>query len=281
MPSAAADIFAQAAGLNRHDPRRHGCVVHLEGGAEVIATGDLHGQCETVARIVAYADLARRAERRLILQEIIHGPIDPATGHDRSVDLLLRVARLKVDHAESVLFVMGNHDLAQVTGNEITKDGMGVCKRFAAGVDYAFGEDGPEVIEAIREFLLSMPLAVRCPNKVWVSHSLPSPGRPARLPDETYRPEDLRRGGPVYEWTWGRRHTPEQIEQLAAELDVEFFVIGHGRVDEGCDRLGKRAVMLATDHPHGCVIRLLSGEPLNDENVASHVIPVAALGAGA
>ena len=76
---------------------------------------------------------------------------------------------------------------------------MGVCKSFSAGVDHAFGAAGAEVLQAVNEFLLSMPLAIRCANRVLIVHSLPSPGRPADLPRDQYRPEDLRRGGGVYE----------------------------------------------------------------------------------
>ncbi|HUU60246.1 MAG TPA: metallophosphoesterase, partial [Phycisphaerae bacterium] len=129
MPNVMAEIFRQAAAANRHDPHREGNVVVLEGGCEVLVTGDIHGNRTALAKVIAVAQLDGHPQRRLILQEIIHGPVDPRSGHDRSIDLLLRSARLKIAHPEQVFFILGNHDIAQVSGGEITKDGRRVCEQ--------------------------------------------------------------------------------------------------------------------------------------------------------
>ena len=52
-----------------------------------------------------------------------------------------------------MFFLLGNHDVAQLTGNEITKDGAGVCLAFDAAIDSMFGPDAPEVRPAVLEFL--------------------------------------------------------------------------------------------------------------------------------
>jgi len=211
--------------------------------------------------------------------------VDPATGHDRSAELLLRAARLKVQHPRQVLFVLGNHDVAQVTGSEIMKGGRGVCRAFAAGVNFAFGGEGPEVLSAIEKFLLSMPLAIRCPNGVLISHSLPSPSRMklagTEILSRPYRDEDLRRGGPVYEWTWGRNQTAEQLDELAAKLGVEFFILGHHHADSGFEMLSPRGMVVMSDHEHGCIVEFVADLALTAEMVGDCVKPIAALGASA
>ena len=281
MSNATADIFRQAAALNLEDSRREGNLLHAERDCEMVVTGDIHGQRAALAKIIDFAAPSLLPQRRLILQELIHGPPDPRTGHDRSIELLLRAARLKCSLPDQVLFVLGNHDLAQLTGGEITKEGRGVCKAFAAGVAFAFGDDGEEVLAAVGEFLASIPLAVQCPGGTWISHSLPSPASMERFGTDalrrSYRPEDLRRGGAVYEWTWGRGHTVEQLETLAGKLGVEFFVLGHRRVEAGFELIGTRALSLASDHEHGCVLQFRSDERLEAATAEACVRPIAAL----
>ena len=284
MSSVVAEIFRQAGALNREDPRRRGNVVTLGAKCEVQVAGDIHGNRAGLAKIIGAARMDSRPNRRLILQEIIHGPIDPRSGRDRSVELLLRAARLKIARPQQVLFLLGNHDVAQITGSEITKDGHGVCKEFVAGVSYAYREDAEEVMNGICEFLVSPPLAILCPNGVFMSHSLPAGNRtPPAGTEILYRPcddADFRRGGAVYEWTWGRGHTAEQLDGLAAELGVEFFILGHRHVPLGWERIAERGVSISSDQQHGVIIDFHGDRELVADRLEEYVKPIAALGQG-
>lgn len=278
MAHPAADIFRQAARLLQEDPRREGNVVRIEPLCRVVVSGDIHGNGKALARIISFCGRKSSRPTRLVLQEIIHGLPDSQTGTDRSVELLLRAARLKINCPEEVLFVMGNHDLAQVGGVEIAKDGCGACKGFSAGVEAAYGEDAPDVLEAVGDMIRSFPLAAVCPNGAFVTHSVPSPGRMAAAGTEIlHRPyvdEDFRRGGPAYEWTWGRGQKAEQLDALAAELAVELFVLGHRHVASGCEVIAPRAVVLASDHQHGRVACFASEVPVTAEAICRASIPV-------
>jgi hypothetical protein len=283
VSNAAAETFRRAARLNAGDGRLRGCVTYLEDDCDVIVTGDLHGNRGALARIAGYADLAGDPRRRLILQEIIHGPVDAKTGYDRSIEVLLRSARLKIAHPQQVLFVLGNHDVAEITGNEITRNGQPSCKTFAAGLAYTFADAAGEVRAAMEEFILSLPLAVRCPNSVLISHSLPSAKGMSdecfHLLERRYSVEDFRRGKCVYEWTWGRGHLAEQVEQLARGLAVEFFIMGHLHSPGGYERIAPRAIALASDHECGCIMQFSSSSALTVDNAESAIKRMAALGA--
>ena len=282
MASPVADIFLQAAELNRQDARRHGNVVLLESGVRVILAGDIHGHRDNLNRIIRYAALESQPACRLILQEIIHGPSDHRAGHDRSAELLMRAARLKRSHPQQVLFVLGNHDVAQVTGNEITKDGRGAVAAFSAAMAPSFGDHAQAVADAVKEFILSMPLAVRCPNGVICVHSLPSPARLEQAGVEIfsrqgYTDADLRRGGAAYEWTWGRKQTAEELAVLRRQLDANFFLIGHKPVEEGWERLHDDGLILTSHHQRGCIAVFDSDQPLDARGAASIIQPIASL----
>lgn len=270
MKSVVAEKFRHAAALLADDAGRVGNVVNLGSPVRVVIAGDIHGCRENMTKIISHAG----SDATLILQEIIHGPIDKRSGHDRSVELLLRAARLKIDRPGSVFFLLGNHDIAQITGNEITKQGKGCCRVFEAGVNYCFGDDGPEVYRAVLEFCRAMPLAVRFDNGVLASHSLPSPKR-AELAgvDILTRPsrdEDYLRGGPLYEWTWGRDQSPEQLDELSARLDAKFFVLGHRHIKAGALAIPPRAVAVNCDRPVGCLFEF---SPQNDKAINMTNLP--------
>ena len=276
-----AEIFRQASDSNRKDPRRRGNLVQLDDQAEIIIAGDLHGHRGNMAKILDYADLPHRPDRILVLQEIIHGPLDTGTGLDRSAELLMRAARVRLS-CPNLLFLLGNHDLAQVTGNEITKEGRGVCKDFSRAMADAFGGQADDVAQALNEFLLSSPLAIRFDQRVMATHSLPSPQRMELaglgiFAAQGYTDRDMRRGGGAYEWTWGRNQSPEQLDDLAAKLGTEFFVLGHRHSGEGFELVPRRAISLTCDSDRGCILHLPPGANVTCENVRQYLKPVITL----
>ena len=283
MSHPVADNFRQAALANLDDPRRRGNVVTLAPDDQVLYSGDIHGHRENLAKIVAAAKLGKEPQVRLVIQEVIHGPAD-ADGLDRSLSLLMRVARLKLAHPEQVLMLLANHDVAQITGSEITKAGLGVCETFVRGVRASYGDDAAQVLAGMEEFLLSMPLAIRCPNGVWMSHSLPSPSRQQGagldVLDRPYTRQDLLRGGGVYEWTWGRGHTREQIDALAAQLGVSVFLLAHKHCEVGFEVISDRCLTVLSDHAHGCIVRFPAGQPLTGPMLEQRIVPIAALPPG-
>jgi len=276
-----ADIFRRVAELNAEDPRRNGNVVSIAPGCEVIVAGDIHGNRDALAKVIGYANRLPADRRCLILQELIHGPADPATGHDRSIELLLRAARLKTAQPDRVVFLMGNHDVAQLTHNEIVKDGQPCCQTFRAGVEFLFPQDAEEILAGLAEMIQSLPLAARCPNGMLISHSLPSPGRMeaagVEILDRPYRREDFARGGGVYEWTWGRGQREEQLDQLREMLGVKFFLLGHCHTPEGFQAIAPGAWTIASDHAHGCVVCFRSDQELDPETFGRLARPIAAI----
>jgi len=276
-----ADIFRNAARINTEDNRRRGNTVWLETPCELVVAGDLHGQRPLLARIIKHADLADHPQRILVLQELIHGELDPKSNKDRSIDLLLRAARLKVAHPEQLLFLLSNHDVAQITGREVSKDGRNLCRQFTADVISAFEGGGEEVLEAVLMFLQSQPLAVRTPGGVLIAHSIPSPAAldriGAEILDRANHDEDLLRGGAVYEWTWGRRQEPEQIDALADQLGVEFFLLSHRPVDGSYEVISDRAVAITSENNSGCVASFDADRPLTAETFPETTTPLGLL----
>jgi hypothetical protein len=258
IPSAeeAADVLREAARQNREDPLREGSLLKLPDFGQVVMTGDMHGHRGNFAKLARFAALDRMPVRHVILHELIHQEL--LLGQpDRSYELLLEAARYKRDHPDQVHFLQSNHELAQLVGQHISKGGRDVIEEFADAVRDAYGpKHGTTVLEAIADFIDSLPLAARTPNRVWLSHSLPNEHELSGFDPDVVRRREFSRddrtdGGSVYQLVWGRYHSPKLLERLAQAWDVDLFIIGHQPQEEGYAVQHDRLIILSSEHSHG------------------------------
>lgn len=270
----AAELFRTAAELNRSDPCRKQNVLHFPNYGQVVMTGDLHGHVGNFDKLRRYARLADAPTRHVMLHELIH--IDTLPGAaDASHYMLLDAARYKCEFPDQVHFLQSNHELSQLTGHNILKNGRAVVDDFRRSVLDAYGAGGPRVYDAILELLASYPIAARTPNRVWLSHALPASDEMARF-DRSIFDRDIKRldyepGGPIYQLVWGRRFTPDSLDEFARITDADLFVMGHIPQESGYDvRLG-RILILASDHSHGVFLPIDLARPCTTETLVEHI----------
>jgi len=244
-------------------------------------TGDLHGHRRNFERIAAFADLANNLDRHIILQEIIHGGPEDPEGGCLSYRLLLDVVRYKLSFPDRVHIVMGNHDTAFINRSEVMKNGREMNRAMRLALDREFSQSGIHVELAIRQLLFSQPLAVRCDNKIWVSHSLPG-GRfvdkfDAKILVRQLKINDIVRPGSAYLLTWGRKHSQALLDKMAKLFDVDTFVLGHQPQEQGWCRAGRNLVIIASNHNHGCLLPISLAEPYTVEQLIDSIVPLASI----
>jgi hypothetical protein len=263
----------------RDTPGRRGRVVALDGAADVLVAGDLHGNLENFRHLLQKADLGRHPHRHLVLQELIHSPHRYPDGGDKSHQLLDLVAALKCQYPGRVHFLLGNHELAQWTGRPIAKEEVDLAEQFWLGVYTAYGNRAEEVYLTYLELFAAVPLAVRTANRVFLSHSLPSAARleafdPAALERDEAEEGDLVPAGSVYSLVWGRDVSPANVTAFLRRVGADLLITGHIPCERGfavpndhqviLDSLGDPAgyCLFPVDHPltHeeliGCVATL-------------------------
>ena len=231
-------ILRRAATLARATPGRSGFLVRLQDCAEVVAAGDLHGHVANFQAVHKAADLARHPARHLVLQEVVHGPFRYPNGGDKSHQLLDLYAALKCQFPARVHLLPGNHELAQWTDRPIGKGDATQNDGFRQGVNEAYGTAGPEVYAAYMDLIASLPVALRTPNDVFLSHSLPSARQlgtfdARRLEADTLGPEEYLPGGLVYGIVWGRDTAPRTVDDYLRKVDADFLVSGHIPTETG------------------------------------------------
>lgn len=280
--SSPVEILKEAARLNLEDPLREGSLLRFPDYGQLVMTGDLHGHRRNFQRIQKYCDLSHFAPRHVVIHEIIHEEPATYTSPDTSYELLIEAARWKCEFPDQVHFLLSNHELAQLTGAEISKNGRVVTNVFEDSVHKAFGPQGCAVVEAIEDLIRSYPLAGRTSNRVFVSHSLPGAREVTRFDPSVLRriprKEDYADGGSAHALVWGRYQTENALESLREILDVDFFVCGHQPQESGYDVLHERMIILASEHNHGVFLTMDLAKPVDLDYLVKNIRPIAAIG---
>lgn len=292
------DALKRGAHANRTASCRVGSIDRIEAPGKLIATGDLHDNPVHFAKLVALAGMDRDSSSQagdggsaadpasgvchLTLHELIHGD-RLINGMDFSYRVLTRAADLKSRFPEHVHILLGNHELSQIAGAGIVKDGVRVVEVFNEGVEYVFGGDAEAVNAAIAEFVRSMPLALRCVcprGDILCAHSVPpaaimqrfDPGVLSReLTDADYEP----RRGAAHLMIWGRSYDAELLEDLTERWGVYLFILGHEKAENGALFVPPNAVVLNSDHERGVYLPIDLSNPPRPEEAIGLVQPLA------
>jgi hypothetical protein len=281
-------MLRRATELTRSTPGAVGHAVTLRSGEvdDVMVVGDLHGHVDVFAAALKLADLAKHPRRHLVVQELAHDTrIDPDEGEvDRSHRLIDVVAALKCQHPARVHYLMGNHELSELTGRSISKKGFALNALFRAGVEADYPGQGEAFAGAYGGLFAALPLMIRLPNRVMICHTVPD-GRDldafdlAVLEQAELPAGAMARGGTVYALTWGRDTSEETAERFAAITDADLFVCGHQPCDEGFRQGSARQVIVDGTYPiPACVLVDARGpQTVGSLLGACHRIPMAAL----
>jgi Icc-related predicted phosphoesterase len=281
MPEKIVELLNKGMEANNADKFRQGNLVRLPSHGSVIITGDLHGHRRNFERIVALANLGQNKNTHVILQEIIHGGPEDEEGGCLSYKLLFDAVAYKVKFPDRVHIIMGNHDTAFISNTDVMKNGKEMNVAMRSALDREFRHASERVKLAIKQFLFSQPLAVKCTNGILVCHSLPGDHYAdkfdKRIFERQLRINDIIRPGSAYLLTWGRSHSQRLLDAMSKSLDADTFILGHQRQETGCSQAGNNLIIIASDHDHGCVLPIDLAKSYTVEKLLQLIIPLAAI----
>jgi hypothetical protein len=232
--------YKKATEANLQTPGREGNLLLLtpELADEVMITGDLHGHRRNFNLLRRAAALDEHPRRHLVLQEVCHGgPTYPQNGGCMSHTVLEDIARLKAKYPERVHFLMGNHELAELTDYPIQKNKQMLNLLFRLGLQQMYGPATEKIRDAFLPFFRSCPLAVRLPHGIFISHSIPE-GVDTRDFDKTIFTRELDMGDyiertGVFQLMWGRDYRQENAKAFAEMMGAKVLINGHEPCQEG------------------------------------------------
>jgi predicted phosphodiesterase len=281
MPQTIIDLLTRGTEANKADKFRRGNIIYPPPDARLIATGDIHGHRRNFERIVAFADLANNPDTHIVLQEIIHGGPKDAQGGCLSHKLLFDVARYKLNFPDRVHIIMGNHDIAFINNSKVMKDGQEMNRLMRLALEQEFPQAGADIKLAIKQFLLSQPLAVKTENRIWLSHSLPADHFVDKFDrqvlDRPLKTSDCEKPGSAYLLTWGRNLSQKTLDKMAELFDVDIFILGHQPQQQGWSRAGENLIIIASDHNHGCLLPIDLAKSYTVDTLIDSIVPLASI----
>jgi hypothetical protein len=281
MPQTIIELLNKGAEANGADKFRCGNLIRLPGKGTLVATGDIHGHRRNFERAVAFADLVNHPDRHIVLQEIIHGGAEDPEGGCLSYRLLFDVVRYKLTFPDQIHTIIGNHDAAFINDAAVMKDGKEMHRAMRSALEREFQQAAGDVKLAMRQFLLSQPLAVRCDNRIWLSHSLPSNRFADKFDPELFdrrlQINDCKKPGSAYLLTWGRRHSQKLLDRMAQLFDVDVFVLGHQPQQQGWCKAGKNLIIIASDHNHGCLLPIDLAKSYTVDELIDSIVPLTSI----
>ncbi len=281
MPQTIIDLLKKGARANQADKFRQGNLILLPHDTDLVVSGDIHGHTRNFQRLVTFADLQNNPHTHLLLQEIIHGGPEDSQGGCLSYRLLFDVIDYKLSFPDRVHIIMGNHDTAVISGGEVMKNGREMNRAMRLALSREFPDTVAEIESAIKQFLLSQPLALRTQNRIWLSHSLPDDRYidefDPQILNSPIRDADMVRPGSVYLLTWGRRHSPQTLKTLSQLFDADMFILGHQPQHQGWSQPAENLIIIASDHNHGCLLPINTAKPYTVTEITDSIVPLASI----
>ncbi len=270
--------YGQAAEANLQTPGRRGNVIVLtpEIADEVMITGDLHGHRVNFNALWRTADLENCPGRHLILQEVCHGgPTYPSNGGCMSHTMLEDVARLKTEYPDRVHFILGNHELAELTDYPIQKNKQMLNLVFRLGLQHVYGPATNKVREAYFPFLTTCPLGVRLPGDLLVTHSVPEQcdSRPfdRSIFTREIEPAEYHERTGVFQLVWGRDYRAENARAFAELMDAKVLINGHEPCAEGFSVPNEHQIILDCCGDRACYVVLPTDETPTQAEIVERI----------
>lgn len=270
--------FEEATAANWQTAGREGNTIVLgpEIAEEVMITGDLHGHRRNFNLIRRTADLERHPKRHLVLQEVCHGgPTYPANGGCMSHTMLEDVAKLKVQYRDRVHFLLGNHELAEMTDYPIQKNKQMLNLLFRLGLQQMYGSAADKIREAFIPFIQSCPLAVRLPGGVFVCHSIPENVDTHHFDrsifTRTLDPQEYYQRSAVFDLVWGRDYRQENAEAFAKLVGAEVLINGHEPCPDGFAVPNPRQIILDCCGDKACYVMLRTDEKMSHDEIVRRI----------
>jgi serine/threonine-protein phosphatase PP1 catalytic subunit len=205
-------------------------LIELPDHGRLIVVTDLHGNLEDYNHYLSLWDESDPDFHIVFAGDLIHG-LDEST--DGSVDIL-DDAIAKSRQYSNFHTLLGNHEWAHITNNEIYKNNQPLLLGFKNVISYKYGLIEPHLTDYIR-FFKTMPYFVRTANGLFISHSGPSDKvKSIEAFDRIF--EDGYSSPILYDFLWNRYnkvtdYTKSDVNKFLEVVGSKAMVVGHCPVE--------------------------------------------------
>jgi hypothetical protein len=188
------------------------------------------------------------------------------------------IARLKVQYPDRVHFLLGNHELAELTDYPIQKNKQMLNLMFRLGLQQMYGPATEKIREAMLPFIQSCPLGVWMPGGVLITHSIPERVNTRRFDRTifTRRLDTLEyyERTAVFDLVWGRDYREENAKAFARLMEAKVLINGHEPCPEGFSVPNPFQVILDCSGDKGRYVILSPDRPWTQAEIVAQIRPL-------
>jgi len=279
------DLFEEAAAANYSDKYRQGDYLVLPPEGDTIISGDIHGNMENFDLLMEIADLKRNPKRHLVVHELIHNIYREGIMRDKSKEIIVWAAELKCEFPNNFHYVTGNHELAEIQGKGIMKDGIKVPLVFGTAnqKNIKKGNYGSKYRTSAINFLKGLLVGVRHRGGIWMSHSIPSKAMHQfslslfdgkKATDELttlVKSQQAYKQSVLEDLTWGRDFSDNLVQAFKTKVNANVIVIGHEFQEKGWHVPHKDMVILDTTGEQGTYLHLRNDKRYTHKEVVQSI----------
>lgn len=187
---------------------------------------DIHGNYDNYQKYLKLWNKKDKNSHIVFVGDLIH----KTSGYDQSIEIMDDIIE-KTEKYDNFHVLLGNHEWAHITNNDIYKNGKNQKWAFEKLIEAKKGSLQPTLDNYI-EFFKSMPYFIKTENGLFISHSGPSRDIKSikdynNIFDEDYENHLLD------EFLWNRPgdYTVSDVENFLDIIDSNCMIIGHTNVD--------------------------------------------------
>jgi hypothetical protein len=177
--------------------------------------------------------------------------------------------------------MLANHDVAEMLDIQLYKGTTNQTQKFLEGLIHAYGDRHMEIKRAYCEFFKALPLAIRTPNRVWISHSTPHldalPEFDYSIFERELTDDDFRRESSVYSFLWGRNQSEMAGKIFARHMDVDLMIVGHQPSQMGFMTPNNWHIVLYSDNRLGRFLEVPLDQPVTHYALSRQIRKIAEL----
>jgi hypothetical protein len=192
--------------------------------------------------------------------------------------LLEEVARLVVRYPDRVHFLLGNHELAEMTEYPIQKNRQMLNLLFRLGLQQMYGPAVEKIREAMARFIQSCPLGAWMPGGLLITHSIPEKVNTRRFDRTVFTrrldPLEYHEHTSVFDLVWGRDYREENAAGFARLMEAAVLINGHEPCPEGFSVPNRFQVILDCSGETGCYVILTPDRHWTQAEIVERIRPL-------
>lgn len=226
-----------------------GSLIELPKKGKAMIITDIHGNIADFKKFMDIWDDFNNENNHLIITgDFIQ---NQELNNDRSIEILDNVI-YRYENSPNFHLLLGNHEWSVITGKTVYKAGVNLSLNFERLLKQYFEDSWVKKMEIYKDFLKSLPIAVKTKNKVFISHAGPSKHISGIEDIVNIKNSNYMENNSLYDLLWSRYgdYDKNDIKEFLNKVGCNAIIVGHTPVD-GTKLINKMQLIVSSSYTKG------------------------------